>query len=97
MTDRDEILSKLKALKPQLSQRYGVTAIALFGSAARLDDFTIASDVDVLVSLEKPLGLDFVLLADEIEQSLGRKTDVLDDVVAKKKLWPFIEPDLIYV
>jgi uncharacterized protein len=45
--DRDEVISKLKAVEPQL-RAYGVAALYLFGSYAR-DEARQDSDVDVFV------------------------------------------------
>lgn len=34
------------------------------------------SDIDILVDLKKPLGLDFIKLTDRLEERLGKKVDV---------------------
>ena len=49
--NRDEVLNVLRAHKPILSQRFGVTELALFGSFAR-DQATDTSDVDILVQFD---------------------------------------------
>ena len=49
--NRDEILALLRTHKPILMERFGVTALALFGSFAR-DQASDSSDVDILVRLE---------------------------------------------
>ncbi len=97
MKAREDILEILRRLKPTLQEKYSVSQVGLFGSVARGTDITPESDVDVLVILDKPLGWDFVLLADEIEAALGIKTDVVDQKMIKKRLWPSIQEDLIYV
>jgi len=60
---------------PYLRQRYGVTRLSLYGSAARGDSGP-NSDVDILVELARPLGLQFVGLALYLEEVLGRKVDL---------------------
>ena len=45
---RDQALSVLAKLKPQLQNQFGVSELALFGSAAR-DELHVGSDIDVLV------------------------------------------------
>lgn len=71
----DDVRQVLKTELPRLTERYGVTRLALFGShangTARED-----SDVDLLVELEKPLGLGFVRLAGDLEELLGRQVDL---------------------
>jgi len=59
-------------------KRHGVARLALFGSALR-DDFTPASDIDVLVELEPGtrVGLiGFQGMEDELSSMLGRKVDL---------------------
>lgn len=97
MKSRDEVLTILRRLKPLLAEKYDVSALGLSGSVARGTDMTEQSDVDVLVRLGKPLGWDFVLLANEIEAALGVKTDVVEPGMIRERLWPSIEEDLIYV
>ena len=58
--NRDEILDTLRAHKPVLAERFGVSGLALFGSFAR-GQATDSSDVDILVSFE-PSGYFQVLL-----------------------------------
>lgn len=54
----EEIRQVLQAHRDILWERYGVQTIALFGSYAR-GEATPESDVDLLVQLEKPIGLRF--------------------------------------
>lgn len=71
-----DIKTKLMELKPILQQKYPVAAIALFGSYAR-NEQTEDSDVDVMIELNGKMGLKFVKMANEIENYLGIKTDVV--------------------
>jgi len=80
-TKKIELLSQNQALKilkkelPFLRDKYGVERIAIFGSFAKGKQ-GIKSDIDILVDLRKPLGLDFIELADKLEEKLGKKVDV---------------------
>lgn len=60
---------------PHLRDKYGVKRVALYGSFAKGTQ-TATSDVDILVQLEKPIGLEFVELASYLEKALGRKVDL---------------------
>ena len=71
---KDEVMDILRRQMPFLRQRYGVERIALYGSFARGKP-TRRSDVDLLVELSRPLGLEFVALAEHMEAALGRKVD----------------------
>lgn len=72
---KEAILKILADELPYLRQRYGVVRIALYGSFAHGSP-TRKSDVDLLVKLSRPLGLEFVTLADYLEKRLGRKVDL---------------------
>ena len=49
--NRDEVLKVLRAHKSTLSQRFGVTNLALFGSVAR-NEMSDDSDIDILVRFD---------------------------------------------
>ncbi len=69
------VLRILRRELPYLRQRFGVARLALYGSYAR-SDHGAQSDVDVLVDLSRPLGLEFVSLAYYLEERLGRRVDL---------------------
>lgn len=73
---REDILSTLRSDLSYLRERYGVKKVALFGSFAKGHPRK-GSDIDILVELKKPLGLEFVGLADHLEHILGRKVDLV--------------------
>ena len=64
---RDELLTKLRELKPWLAEQ-GVVNLRLFGSFAR-DEAGPDSDVDLLVDIVKPMGWNMF----GIERALGEK------------------------
>lgn len=74
--NRALVLRIIKKEIPYLRERFGVEKIALFGSFAR-DEAADDSDIDILVSLSKPLGFAFIELADYLEEKLGRKVDLV--------------------
>lgn len=74
---RDELLTRLRELKPWLAEQ-GIVNVRLFGSYAR-DEARPDSDVDLLVDISKPMGWDFFSLKDEIALRLGRKVDMCPD------------------
>jgi hypothetical protein len=72
---KTRVINILRKQLPQLRAKYGVEKIALYGSFAK-GTARKRSDVDILVQLTRPLGLEFVRLAYELEESLGRKVDL---------------------
>jgi uncharacterized protein len=73
---REFVIRILRNEMPYLRNNYGVERICLFGSFARSEEHE-DSDVDLLVSLSKPLGFSFVQLADYLEEKLGRQVDLV--------------------
>lgn len=92
----DEIRKLLDQHKPMLKAKYNIKNIGLFGSIVR-GDVNPDSDVDILVEFEKPIGLDFVSLADELEEILGVKIDLVTPNAIKPTMFEYIKQDLIYV
>ena len=72
---RETVLQILRKELPRLREQYGVERIAFYGSFAKGSP-TTQSDVDLLVQLMKPLGLEFVGLVYDLEELLGRKVDL---------------------
>lgn len=66
MTALASIKQILSQLKPELTQKYFVNSIGLFGSIVR-DDFTDKSDVDIIVDFCRPVGIELIDLANYIE------------------------------
>jgi predicted nucleotidyltransferase len=75
VSDRAELLTVLRREMPSLQKTYGVKRLALYGSFAR-GEAGPRSDVDLLVETARPLGLEFVTLAQYLEKALGRKVDL---------------------
>ncbi len=59
-------------------RRHRIRRLAVFGSALR-DDFSSASDIDVLVEFERGAhpGLSFFTMGDELADILGHRVDLV--------------------
>ena len=71
---RDELLIKLRELKPWLEEQ-GIVNVRLFGSYAR-DEAGPDSDVDLLVDLTKPLGFRFFGIEEDLSEVLGARVEM---------------------
>ncbi len=96
MTTQQNILSALRSAKPELEKKYPIKAIALFGSYSRNEN-TTDSDIDVMVEFKEPIGIRFIDLADELEDILQHKVDLVSRKGIKPHYFQAIEPELIYV
>lgn len=73
---KEEITNILSEKSEYLAEAYGVKRIGLFGSYAK-GTHTEASDIDIIVEFETPLGFKFMDFADYLEEILGKPVDVL--------------------
>lgn len=83
-------------MKEELANRFGVSALGLFGSITR-EDFTAKSDIDILIEFSRPIGMEFFTLADLLESRLHRKVDLITKDGIKPRYFEAIKEDLIYV
>lgn len=75
VVSKEDVLRILREALPELQRRYGVIRCAIYGSFSHGQPGP-ESDVDVLVELARPLGLEFVDLVYDLERRLGRKVEV---------------------
>jgi len=73
---REEILKILKAFKEENSEKYGITNLGLFGSAARNENQS-GSDIDVVVKLKKQDLFHMIGIKQDLEESLHVPVDVI--------------------
>ena len=91
-----EIQNKLRSNKKILFEKYGLKVLAVFGSYAR-NQQTEKSDVDILVEFEKPVGIEFIDLAQDLEKILNEKVDLVSKGGLKQKYFKSISNELSYV
>jgi len=95
--NRIETLKLLQTHKPHLAREFGVTALALFGSAA-CDVAGENSDIDILIAFDGPatskryFGVQFYL-----EDLLGRPVDLVTEKALRPELRPHIMREAIHV
>ena len=91
------ILEKLDEHSGEILDRSGAKHLSLFGSAAR-DELRDDSDIDVLVEFEQTATYDgYFDLKDFLEQSLGRRVDLVTEKGVKPRARRQVEKDLIRV
>jgi predicted nucleotidyltransferase len=94
---RDEAIKLLIGCKSGIQEKYGITAIGLFGSLAR-NQATATSDVDVVVQLLNPDLFTLVHIKEELEAAFHRHVDILQ---YREKMNPYlkrhIEQEAVYV
>ena len=68
----------------------------LFGSCSRGEE-TKDSDIDILVKLDysQPIGLRYFGMADDLEQQLGRKVDLVSEDGLLSFARPYVDHDKI--
>ena len=89
------ILDILRRHKPELQKKYPIGKLGVFGSFAR-GEATEKSDIDIAVEITGPMGLNFIAMADEIEDLFGIKTDVVPLRSIKPQYLASVQKDLVY-
>ncbi len=97
MKSLDYYKKALTLLKPELESRFHVNRIGFFGSVVRKDFSQAHSDLDVIVDFSKPVGIEFIELADFLENRLNRKVDLVSKNGIKPDYMKLIEPEVVYV
>ncbi|HPC90512.1 MAG TPA: nucleotidyltransferase family protein [Methanothrix sp.] len=93
----EEIQEILRQKKPLLEERFKVKEIGIFGSFVRGEE-TDTSDLDILVELEKPVGLiKFVGLQNYLSDELGEKVDLVMKGALKPRIKKSILSEVVYV
>ena len=85
MENIQDIIQKLKDVKPALHSEFAVKRIGVFGSFVR-GEATPDSDIDILVELEKPIGWKFFMLEPFLHNYLGRKVDLVTEKAIRKEM-----------
>lgn len=96
MKNFNQIKSKLEIHKKELFEKYPIKELAIFGSYAR-NEQKEASDLDLMVEFHSRVGSEFIELADELEEILGIKVDLVSKKGIKERYFERIKGDLIYV
>ena len=92
----DQILQILKEKKPDLQKRYPISELGVFGSYARGDN-NEHSDIDILVDFNDRIGIRFISLAHELEDTFKTKIDLVSRRGIKPNYLPYVEKNLIHV
>jgi predicted nucleotidyltransferase len=99
--DNQTVLSK-KIIKQKLVdnrktlRKYGVKRIGLFGSYVR-ETATAASDIDLLVELERLTFRDYMGLALFLEDLFKKNVDLVTPTSIKPGFKPYIEKEIEYI
>jgi uncharacterized protein len=96
MINKDDILARLKELKPTLYRDFAVKEIGLFGSFSD-NSFDEESDIDIIVELERPIGWKFFSLEIYLESIFKRKIDLVTKNALKEQLRDSILKQVDYV
>ncbi len=90
------ILDQIAAVRQELKDRYSVTRIGIFGSAA-MGEIRPDSDVDILVELAVPTFDHYMDLKFRLEDVLNRSVDLVLEETVKPRLKPIIAKEVLYV
>ncbi|WP_325168880.1 nucleotidyltransferase family protein [Cytobacillus luteolus] len=92
---RELIEEQLKASKKVLQEQYGIEKIGIFGSFAR-NEHHENSDLDILIEVGKPIGLEFFDIKYYLEEKLGVSVDLVTINGLKPQLRDRILEEVIF-
>jgi uncharacterized protein len=96
MAPRDEILVLLRSLQSDLTSRYKVRRIGIFGSIARIESRP-DSDIDILVDFNPGADLfDFIELSEYLEEKIGRHVDLATPRALRPEIRESVFRDVVY-
>lgn len=94
MKTLSEIKQVLRAQKPYLAEKYGVTEVSIFGSYVR-NEQRPDSDLDILIELERPPRISLIGLV-ELEDYLSNVLGLKVDIAIKRSLRKRIGARILY-
>ncbi len=98
-TDRvDELLSVLRQCLPEIRERYGVSAMGIFGSHLHGNQQK-RSDLDVLVEFDNGdlTRFQFIELRDFLSDLLNVKVDLVEKRALKPAIGSYILDEVVFV
>jgi predicted nucleotidyltransferase len=96
MISKNDILLKLKELKPVLNKEFAVKEIGLFGSFSD-ETNNEGSDIDLIVEFERPIGWKFFSLELYLENIFNQKIDLVTKNSLKEQIRDSILKQVSYV
>jgi len=95
--ERQQLIDTLRQHRPVLAERFSVTRLALFGSAAR-GTARPDSDVDVLVDFDGPASSDaYFGVQFYLEDLLHCPVDLVTERALRPRFRPYVERDAIVI
>ena len=91
----NSVVQRISGMRRELSERFTVRRIGVFGSFARGDEAP-ESDVDIIVELAEPTFDHYMDLKFKLEEVLQRSVDLVMADTVKPRLKPIIEQEVIY-
>ena len=92
----DGVLQELRKWKADNAGKYGIVEMGVFGSVARGEE-TAESDVDVVVTMEKPNLLVMVGIKQDLEDYLKKPVDVIHSGNGESRFYRRIEREMVVV
>ncbi|MGQ0835999.1 MAG: nucleotidyltransferase family protein [Gammaproteobacteria bacterium] len=95
--NRQQVLSVIGGRSAEIRQRFGVSRLSVFGSAAR-DEMRDDSDIDILVAFSRPATLDaYMDLKFFLESLLGTSVDLITEKGLRKEIRGIVEKEAVRV
>jgi len=95
ISEKTEVLNQISSIREELTERFTVKRIGIFGSFARGEE-KAESDIDIIVKLDEQTFDHYMDLKFRLEEVLQRPVDLVIADTVKPRLKPIIEREVIY-
>ena len=92
-----EILDILRDFKAHYAEKYGISTLGLFGSAAR-GEHDETSDIDICIKLQEPNYFTIQDIKEDLEKIFRTKVDIISlGAIMRNFFKKSLEEDAIYI
>jgi predicted nucleotidyltransferase len=96
MSEFNQIKSIIETLKPELTKRYHVNRIGLFGPIVK-EELEYDQEVDIIVDFKKPIGERIMDLTQMLETKLKHPVSIITKGSIDKAYLKEIKSEIVYV
>ena len=97
MSEINRIKAVIESMRPELTKRYHINRIGLFGAVVTEDFLIEEDDVDIIVDFKKPIGDRIMDLTELLETKLNAKVSLITKGSIDKEYLKEIKKGIQYV
>jgi predicted nucleotidyltransferase len=96
MSELSQIKTLIESIKPELTKRYHINRIGLFGSIVK-EEIEFDQEVDIIVDFKKPIGEGIMDLTHLLEKKLNHPVSIITKGSIDREYLKEIRSEIVYV